>query len=79
MQYEPHEKQTVRRDASPIYESTAPEDMSVGRYIATRIPTLKPPMAKTPNPIKLLATLNLQQWLFFFVSLFRPLPTHSSS
>jgi len=39
--------------------------MSVSRYIATRIPTLKPPMAKAENPFKLLALLNLQQWLFF--------------
>ncbi|KAI9875806.1 MAG: hypothetical protein M1830_007962 [Pleopsidium flavum] len=68
MQYD--EKQTVARDASPIYESNAPEHMSAGRYIATRIPTLKPPMAKTPNPIKLLGTLNLQHWLFFLVAFF---------
>ena len=44
------------------------EKMSIGRYIVTRIPTLKPPMAKAPNPFKLLALLNTQQWLFFGVS-----------
>ncbi|KAK5148961.1 hypothetical protein LTR04_000263 [Oleoguttula sp. CCFEE 6159] len=44
------------------------EEMSVGRYAATRISTLKPPMAKAPNPFKLLAMLNTQQWLFFLVS-----------
>jgi SHS family lactate transporter-like MFS transporter len=44
--------------------------MSVGRYIATRIPTLKPPMEKAPNPFKLLAMLNLQQWMFFLVAFF---------
>lgn len=46
------------------------EHMSVGRYVATRIPTLKPPMAKAPNPFKLLALLNTQQWLFFLVAFF---------
>ncbi|KAG8526541.1 uncharacterized protein KY384_008741 [Bacidia gigantensis] len=43
------------------------EGMSIGRYIATRIPTLKPPMHKAPNPFKLLALLNFQQWMFFLV------------
>lgn len=41
------------------------EGMSPGEYIATRIPTLKPPMAKVPNPFKALGLLNKQQWLFF--------------
>lgn len=41
--------------------------MSIGRYLATRIPTLKPPMTKVANPISLLATLNRSQWLFFLV------------
>jgi len=40
------------------------------RYIATRIPTLKPPMHKAPNPFKALALLNRQQWAFFFVAFF---------
>lgn len=44
------------------------EHMSVGRYIATRIPSLKPPMARAPNPFKLLGLLNTQQWLFFLVA-----------
>jgi SHS family lactate transporter-like MFS transporter len=43
----------------------AQEKMSVGRYVATRIPTLKPAMAKVQNPIALLRLLNLQQWMFF--------------
>lgn len=43
-------------------------NMSVGRYIATRIPTLKPPMAKVPNPIRLVRLLNFQQWMFFLVA-----------
>lgn len=46
------------------------EDMSVGRYIATRVSTLKPPMNKAPNPFKLLALLNTQQWMFFLVAFF---------
>ena len=56
------------------YEATQAEDalrpepkMSIGRYITTRITTLKPPMTKVANPISLLATLNRQQWLFFAV------------
>ena len=44
--------------------------MSVGRYIATRIPTLKPAHDKVANPITLLRMLNLQQWLFFLVAFF---------
>jgi MFS transporter, SHS family, lactate transporter len=42
--------------------------MSPGRYAATRISTLKPPMAKAPNPITLLRMLNFQQWMFFLVA-----------
>ncbi|KAI9695958.1 MAG: hypothetical protein M1820_008370 [Bogoriella megaspora] len=42
--------------------------MSIGRYFASRVPTLKPPMAKAPNPITLLRMLNTQQWLFFLVA-----------
>jgi len=46
------------------------EHMSAGRYLATRLPTLKPAHDKVPNPISLLRTLNLQQWLFFLVAFF---------
>ena len=46
------------------------EHMSVGQYIATRLPTLKPPMHKAPNPFSLLRLLNTQQWLFFLVAFF---------
>ncbi|KAL8933165.1 MAG: hypothetical protein Q9216_006491, partial [Gyalolechia sp. 2 TL-2023] len=56
------------RDRSSNKHDMADEHMSVGRYLSTRIPTLKPPMAKAPNPFKLLALLNLQQWLFFLVA-----------
>lgn len=58
------------RDSDPRSETADVQKMSVGRYIATRLPTLKPPMNKAPNPFKLLAMLNLQQWLFFLVGFF---------
>ncbi|KAJ6021427.1 hypothetical protein N7540_006931 [Penicillium herquei] len=44
------------------------ENMSIGRYIVTRIPSLKPPMRKAPNPFTALALLNFQQWMFFLVA-----------
>lgn len=47
-----------------------PEKMSFSRYCATRITSLKPPMHPIKNPFKVLALLNLQQWLFFFVAFF---------
>lgn len=46
------------------------EHMSAGRYAATRITTLKPTYTKVANPFALLALLNTQQWLFFFVAFF---------
>ncbi|KAL8827640.1 MAG: hypothetical protein Q9170_006932 [Blastenia crenularia] len=56
------------RDHSPQKDVLADQQMSLRRYLATRIPTLRPPMAKAPSPFKLLALLNLQQWLFFLVA-----------
>jgi len=50
-----------------IHESTAPPKMSAGKYLATRLPTLRPPMAKAPNPIRLLRMVSGKQWLFFLV------------
>ncbi|KAJ5105045.1 hypothetical protein NUU61_002392 [Penicillium alfredii] len=46
------------------------EDMSIGQYILTRIPSLVPPMNPAPNPFKALTLLNRQQWLFFLVAFF---------
>lgn len=46
------------------------QDPSPGRYLATRITTLKPAHDKVANPIALLRMLNLQQWLFFLVAFF---------
>jgi MFS transporter, SHS family, lactate transporter len=48
--------------------SGEPEKMGIGRYLATRIPTLMPTFDKAENPFKLLALLNLQQWMFFLVA-----------
>lgn len=51
------------------YDNRAPwEGMSVGRYLATRVPSLKPPMLSVENPIKLLRMLNRMQWAFFAVA-----------
>ncbi len=57
----------------PTYHEHAPvhhERMSAGRYAATRISTLKPPMADAPNPFTLFRMLNVQQWMFFLVAFF---------
>lgn len=56
------------RDPSPTQYKDHDEHMSVGRYIATRLPSLKPPMHRAPNPFSLLRQLNTQQWLFFLVA-----------
>ena len=48
-----------------IQESQSPQKMSVRQYATTRFSTLKPPMNKAPNPVKLLMMLNGKQWLFF--------------
>ncbi|KAI0482095.1 lactate/pyruvate transporter [Xylariaceae sp. FL0804] len=42
--------------------------MSPGRYLATRVSTLKPAMAKAPNPIRLLRMLNRHHWAFFSIA-----------
>lgn len=49
-------------------ESSDPERMSVARYCATRLTSLKPPLRPIANPFSTLGLLNLQQWLFFFVA-----------
>lgn len=64
------EKHTAEPLPSEMSNHEDEEDMSVGRYVATRVPTLKPPMNKAPNPFKLLALLNTQQWMFFLVAFF---------
>jgi len=42
------------------------DNMSAGRYMATRVSTLKPGNERLANPFKLLAMLSGMQWLFFF-------------
>lgn len=64
----------VRDDSPTHYEdvdisstdSPNEPNMSIGRYFATRLSTLKPPMEKLENPITLLRLLNRKQWLFFW-------------
>ncbi|KAL9611757.1 MAG: hypothetical protein Q9167_003605 [Letrouitia subvulpina] len=58
----------TRNDSSSSDDVMEDQHMGIGKYLATRLPTLKPPMAKAPNPIKLLRLLNTQQWLFFLVA-----------
>jgi hypothetical protein len=48
-----------------VVESPPPHKMNAKEYAVTRISTLKPPMHKAPNPIRLLMMLNTKQWLFF--------------
>jgi MFS transporter, SHS family, lactate transporter len=50
-----------------LYESHAPDEMSPAQYALTRFSSLKPPMHKAPNPIRLLMMLSGKQWLFFLV------------
>lgn len=60
---------TERRDDAPYPNTGEPaNDMSTGRYLATRISSLRPPMDKVENPITVLRLLNAKQWLFFLCS-----------
>jgi len=59
-----------RIDSSSEPIDPTEERMSIARYAATRITTLKPARDKVSNPFKLLAMLNTQQWLFFLVAFF---------
>jgi SHS family lactate transporter-like MFS transporter len=64
------EKTHEEREDLRVDRHSSPENMSAGRYLATRLSTLKPPMAKVQNPIALLRLLNFQQWMFFLVAFF---------
>ena len=73
MESDSHEKVATTHvpDAqSGPFESHAPPKMTAGKYAATRLSTLKPPMHHAPNPFRLLAMLSLKQWLFFLVGFF---------
>ncbi|KAK2051315.1 H+ symporter family protein [Colletotrichum caudatum] len=68
----PHEKTHVDPEHGSSVEHHADQEpwhgMSVGRYLTTRLTTLKPPMLSAPNPLKLVAMINKRQWAFFFVA-----------
>lgn len=51
-----------------VPESPAPHQMSIKEYALTRFSTLRPPMNRAPNPIRLLMMLNTKQWMFFLVA-----------
>jgi len=36
-------------------------------YLLTRVPSLRPPMKRPPNPLKQLAGMTRRTWLLFFV------------
>ena len=61
-----NEKAVESQDEVPVYRKPYTH-MTIGQYVATRIPSLRPPMNKAPNPFKLVAMLNFQQWMFFLV------------
>ena len=42
--------------------------MSAGQYFASRFSSLKPPMAKAPNPVAIIRSLTGRQWAFFMVA-----------
>lgn len=44
------------------------ESMSIGRYTATRLTTLKPAMLWAPNPFRLVRMLDAHHWAFFFIA-----------
>lgn len=70
MQGKHFEANRMEPERVPSDYSEDPERMSIGRYCATRLTSLKPPMHPIANPFKVLALLNLQQWLFFLVAFF---------
>ncbi|KIM32985.1 hypothetical protein M408DRAFT_326659 [Serendipita vermifera MAFF 305830] len=41
------------------------QQMSVSEYLRTRIPTLKPPLDRPPNPIKVIKSLTFMNWMMF--------------
>lgn len=61
---------TERDDVGFPASGEPSQHMSVGRYLATRISSLKPPMDRLENPFTLLGLLNRRQWAFFFVAFF---------
>ena len=64
----PHAYQTASPSSNGASNGGQSSQMSIGRYVATRIPTLKPAFDPVPNPFKTLALLNFHQWMFFLVA-----------
>ena len=64
----PEYNEDQRDDARLPATGETPQKMGVGRYLATRFSTLKPPMDKVENPITVLRLLNTKQWLNFLVA-----------
>jgi len=60
-----HEKASDEHVATKMHPNSPSHNMTAGEYAATRISTLKPPMNRAPNPIRLLRLLSGKQWLFF--------------
>ncbi|KAK5652103.1 hypothetical protein OQA88_10881 [Cercophora sp. LCS_1] len=50
-------------EENPPHRGTSPS-----RYLATRLSSLKPPLTRPPNPIRLLRSINRTQWAFFAVA-----------
>ncbi|KAI0595759.1 H+ symporter family protein [Biscogniauxia sp. FL1348] len=57
---------TIAEDEANVYPPH--HGMSAGTYLATRISSLKPPMTKAPNPIRLLRMLDRHHWAFFSIA-----------
>ena len=68
--YHENNGKAIHNEPTLTQVDTTEIHMSPGEYAATRITTLKPPMHKAPNPLRLLRLLNTQQWLFFLVAFF---------
>jgi hypothetical protein len=43
------------------------EKIDIGKYLVARLPTLKPPIKKAPNPFSALFLPSKKDWLFFSV------------
>ena len=59
----------VNGDVTPsVWRDSPNESISIGKYLAKRIPTLRPPMDPLENPFTLLGLLSFKQWMFFLVA-----------
>lgn len=63
-----HLDHTVTSEGHKVGPDDPNANVSVGKYLATRLPTLKPPMDRLENPFTLLAMLNFKQWMYFLVA-----------